>query len=123
MLTISQIEQYQSDGFFIARGLFSPEEVIQLRTHFMKLREGQEHPGDFVGVPVQRILGDSAKTGDIFLEDKPDPLKQYPRMIHMHRWDEVSLRWLLDERLKEHLTSLLGSEPFAVQTMLYFKPP
>jgi hypothetical protein len=21
-----------------------------------------------------------------------DPLKRYPRMIHMHRWDEISLR-------------------------------
>ncbi len=128
MFTASQIEQYHRDGFTIARGLFSSEEVARLRAHYMKLREGQEHPGDFVGVPVQpavaqRIIGDSAKTGDVFLEDKPDPLKQYPRMIHMHRWDEASLHWLLDKRLNEHLTALLGREPFAVQTMLYFKPP
>lgn len=123
MLANGQIEQYQSDGFFIARGLFSPEEVARLRMHYMALREGQEHPGDFVGVPIQRIFGDSAKTGDLLFEDKPDPLKQYPRMIHMHRWDEISLHWLLDERLNEHLTALLGREPYAVQTMLYFKPP
>ncbi len=123
MLTASQIEQNQSDGFFIARGLFPPAEVTRLRAHYMELREGQEHPGDFAGVPIQRILGDSAKTGDMLFEDKFDPLKQYPRMIHMHRWDEVSLRWLLDERLNEHLTALLGREPYAVQTMLYFKPP
>jgi ectoine hydroxylase-related dioxygenase (phytanoyl-CoA dioxygenase family) len=52
-----------------------------------------------------------------------DPLKRYPRMIHMHRWDDVSLRWLIDERIAASLTGLLGREPYAVQTMLYFKPP
>ena len=88
MLVPSQVEQYQRDGFFIARGLFPPEEVTRLRTHFMRLREGHVHPGDFVGVPIQQIWGDSAKTGDLLFEDKPDPLKNYPRMIHMHRWDE-----------------------------------
>src|SRR5579871_2376721 len=128
MFTPSQIEQYQRDGFVIARGLFSPEETAQLRTHYMKLREGQEHPGDFVGVPVQPavaqpIIGDSAKTGDVFVDDRPDPLKKYPRMIHMHRWDEISLQWLIDKRLNEQMTALLGREPYAVQTMLYFKPP
>jgi hypothetical protein len=51
-----------------------------------------------------------------------DPFKRYPRMIHMHRWDELSLRWMLDERINTCLTTLLAREPFAVQTMLYFKP-
>ncbi len=123
MLTQSQIEQNQRNGYYVARGLFSPEETARYRAHFMALREGQEHPGDFVGVPIQRILGDSLKTGDHLFDDKPDPLKQYPRMIHMHRWDEVSLKWLIEQRLNEVLTALMGKEPFAVQTMLYFKPP
>jgi phytanoyl-CoA hydroxylase len=51
-----------------------------------------------------------------------DPLQKYPRMIHMHRWDETSLQWLLDDRLHECLTTFLGTGPLAVQTMLYFKP-
>lgn len=123
MLPADQIEQYQRDGYYVARGLFSPDEVEFYRAHFMRLREAQAHPGDYAGVPVERILGNSAKTGDLLFEDKPDPLKQYPRMIHMHRWDEVSLKWLIDQRINEHLTSLLGTEPYAVQTMLYFKPP
>jgi len=117
------VEQYQRDGYYVARGLFSSEEMAFYRAHFMALREGQEHPGDFAGVPVQRIIGDSLKTGDHLYEDKPDPLKQYPRMIHMHRWDDTSLRWMIDQRINELLTALLGVEPFAVQTMLYFKPP
>jgi phytanoyl-CoA hydroxylase len=121
MVNVSQIEHFQQHGYCIARGLYSPQEVAFYRSHFMELRAGQEHPGDFVGVP--RILGNSPKTGDLLYDDRPDPLKQYPRMIHMHRWDEVSLKWLIDARINEHLTAFLGSEPYAVQTMLYFKPP
>ncbi|MEZ4668714.1 MAG: phytanoyl-CoA dioxygenase family protein [Anaerolineae bacterium] len=41
----------------------------------------------------------------------------------MHRWDKVSLDWLIDPRLNSILTGLTGREPLAVQTMLYFKPP
>ena len=44
-------------------------------------------------------------------------------MIHMHRWDEASLRWMVDPRIRDGLAALLGEEPYAVQTMLYFKPP
>jgi ectoine hydroxylase-related dioxygenase (phytanoyl-CoA dioxygenase family) len=121
MVTANEIEQFQQEGYCVARGLFSPEEVAFYRSHYMELREGQEHPGDFVGVPI--ILGNTAKTGDLLFTDKPDPLKQYPRMIHMHRWDDASLNWLTEPRINEHLTALLGSEPYAVQTMLYFKPP
>ncbi len=124
MLTPQEIETFNRDGYVVARGLFSEEEVAFYRAHYMSLREGQEHPGDFAGVPIEKIVGNSAKTGDLLYDDKPDPLKQYPRMIHMHRWDDVSLQWLISQRLNEHLTALLnGIEPFAVQTMLYFKPP
>jgi ectoine hydroxylase-related dioxygenase (phytanoyl-CoA dioxygenase family) len=44
-------------------------------------------------------------------------------MHQMHRWDEVTLHWFTEPRLNEMLTGLLGREPFAVQTMVYFKPP
>jgi ectoine hydroxylase-related dioxygenase (phytanoyl-CoA dioxygenase family) len=44
-------------------------------------------------------------------------------MIHMHRWDETGLRWLLDARLRDSMQALLGTVPYAVQTMFYFKPP
>jgi ectoine hydroxylase-related dioxygenase (phytanoyl-CoA dioxygenase family) len=107
MLTPHQIATYQENGYYIARGLFSPSETSLYRQHFMALREQGSHPGDFSGVDVTST----------------DPLKKYPRMIHMHRWDEISLRWMIDSRINEHITSLVGSEPFAVQTMLYFKPP
>ena len=43
-------------------------------------------------------------------------------MIQPHRWDPVSHSWMLEPRLNECLTGLLGREPYAVQTMVYFKP-
>ena len=97
---------YEENGYTIAQALFNAEETAALREHYMQLREAGSYPGDFDGV-------DALST---------DPLKRYPRMIHMHRWDEMSLKWLLDSRFKEAMTTLLGREPYAVQTMLYFKP-
>lgn len=106
MLTQDQIQSFQDNGFFVARGLFSREEVQAYIDHFMRLREAGTYPGDFGGVDI----------------GSTDPLKRYPRMIHMHRWDETSLQWMIDPRINAHLTGLAGREPYAVQTMLYFKP-
>lgn len=107
MLNKAQTEAYERDGFLVVPGLFPPEEVAWLRDHYMDLRAQGTYPGDFGGVDLTSA----------------DPLKRYPRMIHMHRWDDPSLRWLLDARLNACMTALLGREPYAVQTMLYFKPP
>jgi phytanoyl-CoA hydroxylase len=99
---------FDQQGFLVARSLFDSEEATFWRDHFMRLREAGAYPGDVVGVDPS----------------SNDPLRKYPRMIHMHRWDEVALDWLLAPRLAQALSTLLsGVEPFAVQTMLYFKPP
>src|SRR5690606_30022063 len=37
--------------------------------------------------------------------------------------DQISFEWVIDQRINACLTALLGREPYAVQTMLYFKPP
>lgn len=43
-------------------------------------------------------------------------------MLHMHRWDETSLRWLLSQRLNDWLTRLAGDQHvYAIQTMVYYK--
>ncbi len=97
---------YHENGYVVIEGLFSPEEVERYREHYMTLRRHGSYAGDFSGVDATNA----------------DPLKRYPRMIHMHRWDDVSLRWMLDARLNAVMTTLLGNEPYAVQTMLYFKP-
>lgn len=100
------VEQFKHSGYTLAKGLFSQEEVEHYRDHFMTLRAAGSYPGDTAGVDVT----------------SNDPLKRFPRMIHMHRWDDTSLQWMLDDRINHWLTSLTGIEPYAVQTMLYFKP-
>jgi ectoine hydroxylase-related dioxygenase (phytanoyl-CoA dioxygenase family) len=106
MVTAEQLNFYEKNGYLVAKGLFQQAEVEFYVEHFMHLRQTGIYPGDTSGVDIGGL----------------DPLKKYPRMIHMHRWDEASLKWLIDARINGYLTALMGREPFAVQTMLYFKP-
>jgi hypothetical protein len=106
-MSASSKSAFDRDGYLVARSLFPAPEVDRLRAHFMALRRRDAYPDDLVGVdPTSR-----------------DPLRRYPRMAQMHRWDDTTRRWLLDPRIGALLTDLLGAEPFAVQSMLYFKPP
>jgi ectoine hydroxylase-related dioxygenase (phytanoyl-CoA dioxygenase family) len=100
---------FDENGYYIARGLFSSEEVANLRDHYMRLWASKSPSND----PTVR----AALQGD-----RPDPLQTYNRLLQMHRWDQLSLDFLIDQRLCELLTTMLGSEPYAVQTMLYYKP-
>ena len=106
-ITAEQKRFFDERGYVIVKGLFSPEEAAFYRDHYMDMRAKGVYPGDFSGVDLT----------------SNDPLKRYPRMIHMHRWDDVSLKWAIDRRLNEAMTALLGREPYMVQTMIYFKPP
>ena len=98
---------FEKNGYLVVEQLFPPDEVSRLIEHFTKMREAGECPLDD-GPPDT---------------SSQDPLKRYPRLMHMHRWDEVGLKWLLDSRLHEVLAEVLNEEPLAAQTMLYFKPP
>jgi phytanoyl-CoA hydroxylase len=101
------IDQYNTEGYVVVPALFSHEEVETIKAHFMELnKQGHGFRGD-----DKSLLGDD------------DPLKAFPRMVHPHRFDELSLNWLLDSRLQTWTTDLLGEEPYAAQTMFYFKPP
>ena len=115
----AELERNAREGFAVARGLFSADEVAGLREHYMRLRAQGSYAGDFAGVPRTPGGGDDDAR---YTDPKPDPLVKYPRMIHMHRWDEVSLRWLVDPRIGTALRQLCGVDPYAVQTMIYFKP-
>ncbi len=103
----SAAETFQERGHVLAKGLFSREETERYIAHYMELRASGSYLGDSAGVD----------------NSEGDPLLSYPRMLNMHRWDEPSLAWILDSRIGEWLTALGASEPLAVQTMLYFKPP
>lgn len=102
MLSPAQKQFFDRNGYLIYRSLFAQEEIAQLSGHYMDMRENDPSGVDLTST---------------------DPLKRYPRMLQMHRHDEVSLRWLLDQRIAAVLSGLLGKQPFAVQTMIYFKPP
>jgi len=105
-ITAEDLRAWNGDGYVVKRARFSKEEVDSYINHFMKLRESGTYEGDFSGVDISSA----------------DPLKKYPRMIHMHRWDEFSMKWMIDARINECLTAITGKSPYAVQTMLYFKP-
>jgi ectoine hydroxylase-related dioxygenase (phytanoyl-CoA dioxygenase family) len=111
-LTTEQLEQFHRDGYFIARGLISREETAQLVEHFMALHDQG----------VEGALGDAYRAPR--LEDSGgDILKHFPRMMHPHKWDEVSMKYMLDERFHAILKALNDDDVLAAQSMLYFKPP
>ena len=104
MFSARDRQQYDDQGFLVAPGLFAPTEVSFLLDHYMAMHDRRTLSGEAASMP------------------EGDPLKRYPRLMQMHRHDPASLAWLTDPRLDQHLTALLGRSPYAVQTMLYFKP-
>lgn len=103
----SLLDDYQRDGFAIARGLFTASEVEHFATYFTDM--------------VERG-GDGWSEGVVDPENA-DPLKRYPRLLQPHRGDATAFGFMTDPRIAAHLTALCGEEPLAVQTMVYFKPP
>ncbi|MGW6905101.1 phytanoyl-CoA dioxygenase family protein [Streptomyces sp. NPDC054940] len=100
------LRQFRDDGFTVVRGLFGYDEIDRLRDRFTALHAAGPVPGHF--------------------EPRPsggDPLGVYPRVMQPHEIDELSLRVLLDPRLRGVLEVLLGEEVLAAQSMFYFKPP
>jgi len=99
-------QEYQDQGFHLARGLLPRAEAERLRAHVHDLGTRPE-------VFCEPEAYDPAS---------PDPLRRHPRLMQPHRGDPASLAFLLDERIRRVLVELLGEEPTAVQTMIYFKP-
>ncbi|MEM7334095.1 MAG: phytanoyl-CoA dioxygenase family protein [Chloroflexota bacterium] len=110
MIQQSQIDFYNENGYAVVRGMFSTEEVEFFKTHYEEMR-------------VREQAASGHWNNGLDLEKETDPLKIYPRIMQPHRRDEASLNWLTNERINSALTAFLGAEPFAVQTMFYFKPP
>jgi phytanoyl-CoA hydroxylase len=98
-------EQFDHDGYLIVRGLLRPEEATFLRDYYTAIHDRKAIAGHDDGLPE----------GDI--------LRRYPRLVHPHRTDDVSRRYMLDPRIAEVLWELFGEEPLAAQSMMYYKPP
>ncbi|KXU35577.1 hypothetical protein AXK11_05940 [Cephaloticoccus primus] len=108
-------EALHRDGYFIARGLFLPEEVSDLNAHFGAMhaegRPGFYEPGKFV-------------KGDAKIAGSPeDPLVRWPRVMHPHRFDQKARAYLLHPKVRMYLVKFMGQDPVATQSMYYFKPP
>lgn len=110
MLSAQQIEFFQNEGYLLVKGLFSAAEVENFKAHFEEIRL-RENPAS------------GHWNNGLDIETESDPLKTYPRIMQPHRRDQESLNWLTDERIRASMTAMLGKEPYAVQTMFYFKPP
>src|SRR4051794_13074716 len=107
MVVQQVIDDFGRDGFAIAKGLFKTEEAEYYAKYFTDM--------------VERG-GDGWAEGGVHA-DNPDPLKRYPRLLQPHRGDDVAFGWMIEPRIREHLKALCGEEPYAVQTMVYFKAP
>ena len=94
---------FESQGYWVGRGLSSTLEVAEIRNHFMQQRAEGPKPGD--------MGGDKTK-------GERDPLNLYARMINMHRWDERTNVWQHDDRFTKIAAHLIGDEVVALQTML-----
>ena len=100
----TKVQEFAAQGYTFARALFSLDEVEALREHFLWINREHRRDADSIA-------------------DQSDPLAKYPRVMMPHRWDETSLNWMIDPRLNQWMTAILAREPYAVQTMFYFKPP
>ncbi|MER5532734.1 phytanoyl-CoA dioxygenase family protein [Streptomyces mirabilis] len=107
---------FEENGFVVVRGLFTGAEIDELCAEFAALHAAGPVPGHF----EPRATG---ATGAAGTGGPADPLDAHPRVMHPHRISELSLRRLLDPRLRRILETLLGEEVLAAQSMFYFKPP
>ncbi|MFF2503339.1 phytanoyl-CoA dioxygenase family protein [Streptomyces sp. NPDC058067] len=104
------ISTFRASGHAVARGLLSRHEAASLADAFMAYPQRGFVPGHFQPSPQD--------------PDGPyDPLREYPRIMHPHLIDDTAMRCLLDARITSIVGELIGEEPIAAQSMLYFKPP
>jgi phytanoyl-CoA hydroxylase len=108
-LTEEQVKQYHAQGYVIADSLLTQAECAQVTERALKLHARGTIPGCFHSVPEDDADG--------------DPLRTYPRMMHPHRVDELSLHILKHPRIVDALEEILGVGAIGLQTMIYWKPP
>ncbi|RYG37930.1 phytanoyl-CoA dioxygenase family protein [bacterium] len=103
----ADLQGYEENGYALAKGMFSAEECDRYTEHYMSMI----HRG-----------GDGWAEGDVDPTSE-DPLKRYPRLLQPHRGEKTARDYMLEPRIRVWLKGLLGEDPYAVQTMIYFKPP
>lgn len=99
-------ESYERDGYAIVRNLLTPEEVEEIKETFEQIHQNE----------ISRAHDDG-------IRDPNDPLFQYPRIVHPHRFNDVAKHYMLHPVIRTCLNALFGEDPVATQSMYYFKPP
>jgi phytanoyl-CoA hydroxylase len=107
ILSKEQKRQFEKEGYLIVKGLFSMEQIEEIKQTFDTL-SNQTFPKQF-----EPDLN----------PDSTDPLKRYPRFIHPHRLNETAKKYMIHAPVMELLKDLYEEEALAVQSMYYYKPP
>ena len=120
-LAANQLARFHRDGFIVIRGLFDITEIQEIRETFMTMAKDGPVPG-LSDMPRTAAVAPAGGT------PPADPLARYPRMMHPHKHPDkpvgpVAMKFMRDARLHPILIELFGEEPFACQSMFYFKPP
>jgi len=113
-LSAAALAAYHADGYHIARGLWSADEVAACRDAFESIAQRGE-PVAFPHDPGK--LAWEPDTASV------DPLRRYPRIMHPHFFLPRAMDMMLDRRIEAVLGQLLGEPALATQSMYYFKPP
>jgi ectoine hydroxylase-related dioxygenase (phytanoyl-CoA dioxygenase family) len=100
---------FKQHGYAVARGLFSQAEVEEIKINFARIAENGPIPGHFDKVPKEESGG--------------DPLKEFPRVMHPHRFDALSRKNLVHPGVLTCLRELMQEDVLAAQSMFYYKPP
>ena len=100
---------FKQHGYAVARGLFSDAEVEEIKSTFARIAENGPIPGHFDQVSKEESGG--------------DPLKEFPRVMHPHRFDALSRKNLVHPGVLTCLRELMQEDVLAAQSMFYYKPP
>jgi len=108
-------EAYQRDGYFIARGLFSLEEVEDINALFHKMYADGGVPGFYEPGKLSPAETKSALGGQ-------DPLVVWTRVMHPHRFNEKARAYMLHPKVRVYLDSWAESLS-QLRACAFLRPP
>ncbi len=108
-LSVQEYITFHQQGFLIVRGLVSPEDVADLRTHSEDLMHGR--------IEVPGLQPPAPGTSPAEME------RRYLRIHMLHRVLEIHERFLLHPRVLDVMEALIGPDVMAMQSMFFLKFP